>query len=126
MFLVSKYTLSEPKYYKKDNNKYANLTFDLMVAIFLKWPPEYTCFNISVFNPRRKTMLVSKHTFSGPRIAKKDNYKYSNLIFDYRGSHFFQNGRQNICVLLSQFLIVWCLNIHFRDQGLHKMQLKIT
>ena len=62
-------------------------------------------FNISVSNPRRKTMLVSKHTFSGPRIAKKDNYKYSNLILYYRGSHFFQNGRQNICVLLSQFLI---------------------
>ena len=50
-------------------------------------------------------MLVSKHTFSVPRIAKKDNYNYSNLIFDYRGSHFFQNGRQNICVLLSQLLI---------------------
>ena len=75
-------------------------------------------------------MLVSKHTFSGPMIAKKDNYKYSNLIFDYRGSHFFENCRQNICVLLSQFLIdlekrFWCLNIHFRDQGLHKMQFKI-
>ena len=75
-------------------------------------------------------MLVSKHTFSVPRIAKKDNYNYSNLIFDYRGSHFFQNGRQNLCVLLSQFLIDlekknWCLNIHFRDQGLHKMQLKL-
>ena len=68
-------------------------------------------------------MLVSKHTFSGPRIAKKRQYKYSKLIFDYRGSHFLQNGRQNIilCVLLSQFLIYlekrfWCLKIHFRDQ----------
>ena len=50
-------------------------------------------------------MLVSKHTFPGPRIAKKDNYKYTNLIFDYRGSNLFQNDRQNICVLLSQFLI---------------------
>ena len=75
-------------------------------------------------------MLVSKHTFSGPRNAKKGNYNCSNLIFDYRGSHFFQNGRQNICVSLSRFLIDlenknWCLNIHFRDQGLHKMQLKI-
>ena len=34
MFLVSKYTLSEPSITKKTNNKYANLTFDLMVAIF--------------------------------------------------------------------------------------------
>ena len=72
-------------------------------------------------------MLVSRHTFSGLWIAKKDNYEYSNLIFDYRGSHFFQNGRQNKCVLLSQFLIdlekrFWCLNIHFRNQA---MQLKI-
>ena len=73
---------------------------------------------------------MSKHAFSGPRIIKKDNNKYANLIFDHRGSHFFQNGRQNIRVLLSQFLIdlekrFWCLNIHFRAQGLHKMQLKI-
>ena len=72
-------------------------------------------------------MLVSKHIFSGPRIAKKDNYKYSNLIFDYRGSHFIQNGRK---IYVFYYLIdlekrFWCLNIHFRDQGLHKMQLKI-
>ena len=60
-------------------------------------------------------MLVSKHTFSGPRIAKKDNYKYSNLIFDYRGSHFSKMAAKYMC-LLSQFLIslekrFWCLNI---------------
>ena len=35
----------------------------------------------------------------------------------------FQNGRQNIHVLISPFLInvekrSWCLNIHFQDQGL--------
>ena len=56
-------------------------------------------------------------------------YKYTNLIFDHLGIHVFQNGRQNIHVLLSQFLIhlekiFCCLNIHFRDQGLHKRQLK--
>ena len=54
-----------------DNNKYANLTFDLNGGHFQKWPPEYTCFNISVSNPLRQNYLVSKHTFSGPRIFKK-------------------------------------------------------
>ena len=102
------------KYYKKDNNKYANLTFDLMVAIFKNDRRNIHVLISQFSNPHRKTMLVSKHTFSGPRIAKKDNYKYSNLIFDYCGSHIFQNGRQDICVLSSQFLIdlekrFWCL-----------------
>ena len=59
------------KYYKRDNHKYANLTFDLNGGHFPKWPPEYTCFNISVSNSRRKKILVSKHTFSRPRITKK-------------------------------------------------------
>ena len=73
-------------------------------------------------------MLVSKHTISGPRIAKKSIIiKYANLIFDHRGNI---QIVARICVLLSQFLIDlkkknWCLNIHFRDQGLHKRQFKI-
>ena len=47
-------------------------------------------------------MLVSKHTFSGPWIAKKDNYKYSNLIFDYRGSHFFSKWPpEYMCFIIS-------------------------
>ena len=54
------------------------------------------------------------------RLHKKDNYKYTNLIFD-------QNGHQNIHALISQYLIdletiSWCL--HLRDQGLHKRQLQ--
>ena len=36
---------------------------------------------------------------------KNDSNKYANLIFYHGGSHFFKNGRQNIRVLLSQFLI---------------------
>ena len=87
---------SMTNYYKKDNHKYANLTFALNGGHFTKWPPEYTCFNMSVSNSRRK-ILVSKHTFSGPRITKK-------TIINTQ-SRFFQNGRQNIHALLSQFLI---------------------
>ena len=58
---------------------------------------------------------------------QKDIYEYADLIFDHYGSHFFQNGLQIIHALISQFLIdfenrSWCLNIHFRDQVLHKRQ----
>ena len=46
---------------------------------------------------------------------KKRQLKSANLIFDHRGSHFFQNGRQNIHVLISQFPIdlekrSWCIS----------------
>ena len=101
MFLVSKYTLSESSITKKTNNKYVNLTFDLMVAIFKNDRRNIHVLISEFLIHVEKTMLVSKHTFSGPRIAKKDNYKYSNLIFDYRGSHFFQNDRQNMCFIIS-------------------------
>ena len=37
----------------------------------------------------------------------QSNYKYANLIFDHRGSHFFQIGRQNnmcfIKILVSKY-----------------------
>ena len=44
--------------------------FDLNNGHFSKWPPEYTCFITSVSNSHRKKILLSKHTFSGPRITK--------------------------------------------------------
>ena len=70
MILVSKYTFSQPSITKWQKQI---RRFDLWPngGHFKKWQPEYTCFNIPVSNPRRKTMLLSKHTFSGPRIAKK-------------------------------------------------------
>ena len=56
------------------------------------------------------------------QVLQKDNNKYPNLTFDLNGA-IFLNGRRNIHVLLSQFLIhvdkfCWCLNIHFLGQGL--------
>ena len=31
--------------------------FSLLVVFFSKWPPEYTCFNISLANSPRKKIL---------------------------------------------------------------------
>ena len=73
--------------------------------------------------------MVSKHTFSLPKITKKTNLNTQAEYLTIVAVFLFQNGRQNIRVLLSQFLIdfekFWCLNIHFRDQRLHKRQFKI-
>ena len=48
-----------------------NLTLDLNGGHFSKWPPEYTCLNISVSKSLGKMILVSKYTFSGPGVTKK-------------------------------------------------------
>ena len=82
-----------------------NLTLGLNGGHFSKWPQEYTCLNISVSKSLGKMVLVSKHTFSGPSITKKDNNKYANLTFEFNGGHFFQNGRVKMHVSISQFLI---------------------
>ena len=50
-----------------------------------KWPPEYTCLNISVSKSLGKMIFVSKYTFLGPSITKKDNNKYVNLNFNLIG-----------------------------------------
>ena len=47
-------------------------------------------------------ILVYKSTFSGPSITKKDNNKYANLTLMVA---IFLNGRRNIHVLISQFII---------------------
>ena len=48
-----------------------NLTLDFNDGHFSKWPPEYTCINISVSKSLGKMILGSKYTFSGPSITKK-------------------------------------------------------
>ena len=176
MVLVSKYTFSWPSITNKNNNKYANLTFDSNGGHFSKWPPGYTCFNISVSNSRRKKILVSKHTISGPRITKKTikirkfniwsswqsffpkwppeytclNISVSNwfrkkiLVYKYtfsgpritqkkikntlilyfclNGGHFSKWPPEYTCLNISVLINIerryWCLNIHFQDQGL--------
>ena len=65
-----------------------NLILDLNGGYFSKWPPEHTCSNISVSKSLGKMILVSKYTFSGPSITKKDKNKYTNLTFDLNGGHF--------------------------------------
>ena len=72
-------------------------------------------------------ILVSKYTFSGPSIKKKTItnthiWPLTSMLV------IFQNGRQNIHVLISPLLTnienkFWCLNIHFQDQdkGLGKI-----
>ena len=49
----------------------SNLTLDFNGSYFSKWPPEYTCINISVSKSLGKMILVSKYSFSGPSITKK-------------------------------------------------------
>ena len=48
-----------------------NLTFDLDGRHFSKWPPGYTCLNISVSNPRRNCFWCLNIHFKGSRITKK-------------------------------------------------------
>ena len=79
VFFCVQIYIFKPKYYKKDNNKYANLTFDLNGDHFKKWTLEYTCFNISISNPRGQIFLVSKHTFSEPIIIKKTIIRKFNI-----------------------------------------------
>ena len=64
-----------------------NLTLDLYDGHFSKWLTEYASFNIWVLNSRRKKLLVSKHTFSGPRITKK-NIKNTKKDALFDGGHF--------------------------------------
>ena len=88
-FLVSKHAFSGPRIMKKDNNKYANLIFDHRGSHFFpKWPPEYTCFIISVSNWFRKKILVSKYTFSGPRITQNAIKNTLIYYFHLNGGHF--------------------------------------
>ena len=47
------------------------LTLYLNGGRFSKWPPEYTCLNISVSKAVGKMILVAEYTFSGPSITKK-------------------------------------------------------
>ena len=61
-----------------------NLTLDLNGGHFSKWPPEYTCLDISVPKSLGKMILVSKYTFSGPSSTKKDNNKYAKLTFNLK------------------------------------------
>ena len=48
-----------------------NLALDLNSGHFSKWPPEYTCLNISVSKSLGKMILVSKYTFSDQILQKK-------------------------------------------------------
>ena len=48
-----------------------NLTLDLNGGHFSKWPPDYTCLNISVSKSLGKMILVSKYTSSGRSITKE-------------------------------------------------------
>ena len=50
---------------------FPNLTLDLNGGHFEKWPPQYTCLNITVSKSHGKMILVSKYTVSGPSITKK-------------------------------------------------------
>ena len=63
-----------------------NLILDFNGGLFSKWPPEYTCLNISVSKSLGKKSVYI-YIFR-TKYYKKDNNKYVKLTFDLNGGHF--------------------------------------